>query len=70
VPRSGQVSVAGLNPAVVIEVLFGLQQRTRQGVKTHDAVLRSVCNDARSQQVSCLAALAIPARRGKDTRAW
>jgi hypothetical protein len=48
VPRSGQVSLAGLDPAVVVEILFGLQQRTRQGVKTHDAVLRSVCNDARS----------------------
>jgi integrase len=65
VPRSGQVGLAGLNPAVVTEILFGLQQRTRQGVKTHDAVLRSICNDARSQQVSSLAALAIPARRGK-----
>ncbi len=65
VPRSGQVSLAGLNPAVVLEILFGLQQRTRQGVKTHDAVLRSVCNDARSQQVSSLAALAVPPRRGK-----
>ena len=65
VPRSGQVSLAGLNPAAVTEILFGLQQRTRQGVKTHDAVLRSICNDARSQQVSSLAALAIPASRGK-----
>jgi integrase len=65
VPRSGKVSLAGLNPAVAVQILFGLQQRTRQGVKTHDAVLRSICNDARSQQVSSLAALAIPARRGK-----
>jgi hypothetical protein len=65
VPRSGQVSLAGLNPAVVMEILFGLQQRTRQGVKTHDAILRSVCNDARSQQVPSLDVLAIPASRGK-----
>jgi integrase len=65
VPRSGQVSLAGLAPAVVVQILFGLQQRTRQGVKTHDAVLRSLSNDARSQQVSCLDTLVIPAGRGK-----
>ncbi|HWM96584.1 MAG TPA: hypothetical protein VNO54_05955, partial [Streptosporangiaceae bacterium] len=65
VPRAGQVSLAGLKPAAAAEVLFGLQQRTRQGVKTHDAILRSVCNDARSQQVSSLAALAIPVSRGR-----
>ena len=65
VPRAGQVSLGGLDPAVVVQILFGLQQRTRQGVKTHDAILRSTCNDARRQQVSSLAALAVPAGRGK-----
>ena len=65
VPRSGQVSLAGMNPAVVTEILFGLQQRTRQGVRTHDAILRAVCDDARSQQVASLADLEIPPRRGK-----
>ena len=64
VPRSGQLGLAGLNPAVVIEVLFGLQQRTRQGVKTHDSILRAACDDARRQQVTSLAGLAIPASRG------
>jgi integrase len=34
VPRAGQVSLAGLKPAAAAGVLFGLQQRTRQGVKT------------------------------------
>ncbi|HEY6791153.1 MAG TPA: tyrosine-type recombinase/integrase [Trebonia sp.] len=65
VPRSGQVSLAGLAPAVVTEILFGLQQRTRQGVKTHDSILRAVCDDARSQQAASIADLVIPARRGK-----
>ena len=65
VPRAGQVSLAGLGPAVAVEILFGLQQRTRQGVKTNNAILRPVSNDARSQQVSSLTDLAIPARRGK-----
>ena len=46
-----QVSLAGLAPAAAIEVLFGLQQRTRQGVKTYCAILRAVANDARTQQV-------------------
>src|SRR5260370_14104095 len=64
VPRSRQGTPAGPNPAVVVEVLFGLQQRTRQGVKTHGAVLRAACDDARRQQVTSLAALAIPASRG------
>jgi integrase len=50
---------------VVAEILFGLQQRTRHGVKTHDTNLRAVCDDARSQRVSSLADLVIPARRGK-----
>ena len=48
VPRAGQVSLAGLSPAVAVEMLFGLQQRTRQGVKTYCAILRSVANDART----------------------
>lgn len=65
VPRSGQVSLAGLAPAVVVQILFGLQQRTRQGVKTPDTILRAVGNDARTQQVSSLADLTVPASRGK-----
>ena len=51
VPRAGQVSLAGLAPAAAVEMLFGLQQRTRQGVKTYCAILRPVANDARTQQV-------------------
>jgi len=35
----------------VAQLLFGLQQRTRQQVKTSDAVLRSICMDVRRQQV-------------------
>ena len=65
VPRAGQVSLGGLDPALVVQLLFGLQQRTRQGVRTSDAILRSVCNDARRQQVSSLAGLVVPAGRGK-----
>ena len=71
VPRSGQVSLAGLNPAVVIEMLFGLQQRTRQGVKTHDAILRAVCDDARTPAGASLAELDDPGHAAaRATRAW
>lgn len=65
VPRAGQVSLAGLKPAAAVEVLFGLQQRTRQGVKTYCAILRAVANDARTQQVPSLAELDILAVRGQ-----
>lgn len=64
VSRAGQVSLAGLDPTVAVEILFGMQQRTRQGVKTNTSILRAICNDARRQQVSTLAALTVPAARG------
>jgi len=63
--RAGQVSLAGLAPAVAVEMLFGLQQRTRQGVKTYCTILRPVANDARTQQVRSLAELDIPVARGQ-----
>ncbi len=48
----GQVSLRGLAPRVVAEVLLGLQQRCRlDGVRTKEADLRSVCDDLRGQQV-------------------
>ncbi|MGY2746997.1 hypothetical protein [Arthrobacter sp. UYCu723] len=48
----GQVSLRGLAPLVVIEVLLGLQQRCRlDQVRTKEADLRSVCDDLRRQQV-------------------
>jgi integrase len=65
VPRAGQVSLAGLAPSAAVEMLFGLQQRTRQGVKTYCTILRPVANDARTQQVSSLAELDIPGSRGQ-----
>ena len=66
VPRAGQVSLAGLKPgAAAVELLFGLQQRTRQGVKTYCAILRAAANDARTQQVPSLAELDILAVRGQ-----
>ena len=51
VPRAGQVSLAEAKPAAGVEVLFGLEQRTGQGVKTYCANLRAAANHARTQQV-------------------
>ena len=53
--RGGEVSLRGLAPLVVAELLVGLQQRCRiNAVKTDDAVLRALCNDVRHRQVSSL----------------
>lgn len=48
----GQVSLGGLAPLVVAQVLYGLQQRCRiERVQTKEADLRAVCDDLRRQQV-------------------
>jgi integrase len=53
--RGGEVSLRGLAPLVVAELLVGLQQRCLiNAVKTSDAVLRALCNDVRHRQVSSL----------------
>lgn len=65
--RGGEVSLRGLPPVVVAEVLFGLQQRCRiNAVKTDDAVLRSVCDDLRRQRVTTIADYAVAADRGLE----
>ena len=68
IARSGQVNLAAITPLVVAELLFGLQQRTRQGVKTYDPVLRPICIDVRRQQVSTLTDYVVPAERGVQLR--
>ena len=56
VARGGQVSLRGLPMLVVVELLFGLQQRCRlDGVKTKDADLRLWCNQLRARQVASVA---------------
>ena len=41
-PEGGQVSLRGLAPLVVVQVLSGIQQRTRSGAKTTGVNLRRV----------------------------
>ncbi|MGH3630531.1 MAG: hypothetical protein ACRDRL_24190, partial [Sciscionella sp.] len=56
----GQVSLRGLEPLVVAQVLFGMQQRCRvEGVQTKEADLRCVCDDLRRQLVGSVAELTI-----------
>ncbi len=62
ISRGGQISLRGLDPLVVAQVLVGLQQRSRlDGVKTKQADLRALCNDLRRQQVATLGDYAMDA---------
>ena len=57
----GQVSLRGLDPLVLAQVLFGLQQRCLiERVQTREADLRAVIDDLRRQQVSSLDEYVIP----------
>ena len=53
--RPGEISLRGLHPMVVAQLLLGLQERTRTGRKHFDAHLRYAVNDIRRQHVSSLA---------------
>jgi len=60
----GQVSLRGLSPLVVAQVLYGLQQRCRQeGVQTKEADLRAVCDQVRRQLVDSIAQFTVVERR-------
>ncbi len=56
VSAGGQVSLRGLPPLVVIEVLFIPQQRTRSGHKLTDTTLRAVCDTLRREQATSIGA--------------
>ena len=55
VAEAGMVSLRGLAPLVVTEVLYGIQQHTRSGTKISETVLRSVCDELRRQQAAAIA---------------
>ena len=50
VEEAGQVSLHGIAAPLVMQVLYGLQQRTREGAKTNVAVLRQVAWELRALQ--------------------
>ena len=69
VSEGGQISLRGLPPLVVVEVLLGLQQRTRGGAKANDVCLRAVCDALRRQQVVSIAVGDADSVPGKPARA-
>jgi integrase len=56
VAEPGQVNLRAIPALVVIEVLFGVQQRVRGGAKITDVDLRVLCDALRRQQVSSIEA--------------
>ena len=70
VPAGGQVSLRGLPELVAVEILYGLQQRTRAGFATRLHVLRAAAEELRrSGAVSILAAGELPGPMGRQKRA-
>jgi integrase len=70
VSEGGQVSLRGLPPLVVVQVLFGIQQRTRGGAKITDVNLRGVCDTLRRLQAAAIADCpAAAVRAGRPARA-
>ena len=55
---AGQVSLHGVNPQAVAEVLYGLQERTRGGAATVPAVLRQVAWELRRTNAASLEEIA------------
>ncbi|MDP7733062.1 tyrosine-type recombinase/integrase [Mycobacterium sp. TY813] len=65
--RGGEVSLRGLPPLVVAELLVGLQQRCRiNAVKTSDALLRAFCNDLLTQQLGSISDYVTAGGRGLE----
>jgi hypothetical protein len=54
VAENNTVSLRGLPPRVVAEVIYGLQERTKQGIKNNLTRLRPLCDMARARQVASL----------------
>jgi len=67
---TGQVSLAGMQPLVTAQVLYGLQQRTRSGAHTRIEVLRVVVEELRRSQADAVDALAErpPDKMGREKR--
>ncbi len=61
VTRAGHAVLLALPELVVVQVLFGVQQRAGEGVKTRDPVLRWICDVLRRQQVGTVADVVAPA---------
>ena len=63
VAEGGTISMRGLPRLVVAEIFYGLQRRCAEGVKTHRAVLRPLCDDLRRTQACSITDLPAQGRR-------
>ena len=68
VAEGGQVSLRGLPPLVVVQVLFGAWQRTRGGAKITDTDLRAACRALGRQQVTSIEEFDVGQVPGKPVR--
>jgi integrase len=68
VAEGGQVSLRGLPPLVVVQVLFGAWQRTRGGAKITDTDLRAACRALGRQQVTSIEECDVGQVPGKPVR--
>jgi integrase len=59
VAEPGQVNLRAMPALVVIEVLFGVQQRVRGGAKVTDVDLRVLCDALRREQITSIEAGAL-----------
>ena len=69
VAEGGQVSLHGLPPLVVVQVLFGIWQRARGGAKITDTDLRVACRALVRQQVTSIGECDPGSVPGKPVRA-
>ena len=65
----GQVNLRALPVLVVVEVLFGVQQRVRGGAKVTDAQLRVLCDGLRRRQAASITTDRAEITRNKSVRA-
>lgn len=68
VSEGGQVSLRGLPPLVVVQVLFGIQHRVRGGAKLTDVNLRAVGDTLRREQATSIDACEADRVPGKPAR--
>jgi hypothetical protein len=69
VAEPGQINLRALPVLVVVEVLFGVQQRVEGGAKITDYVLRVLCDGLRQRQVDSITTDQAEITRNKCVRA-
>jgi integrase len=69
VPEPGQVNLRALPVLVVVEVLFGVQQRVRGGAKITEVELRVLCDGLRWRQVDSITGDHAEITRNRPVRA-